>query len=83
MYFPLGFAQEYFTLITRGQSLLHLPINMYCELSRSCSGFRIKTGIISELAQELAKNARAKYLDGMLTADVVMTLVPDLSKQTA
>ena len=56
---------------------------MYCELSRSCSGFRIKTGIISELAQELAKNARAKYLDGMLTADVVMTLVPDLSKQTA
>ena len=31
LYFPLTFAQEYFTLITRGQSLVHLP-NMHCEL---------------------------------------------------
>ena len=33
--FPLAFAQEYFTLITRGQSLVHLPINMHCELLKS------------------------------------------------
>ena len=35
LYFPLAFVQEYFTLITRGQSLVHLPINMHCELLES------------------------------------------------
>ena len=35
LYFPLSFAQEYFTLITNGQSLVHLPINMHCEVLES------------------------------------------------
>ena len=35
LYFHLAFAQEYFTLITRGQSLFHLPINMHCEVLES------------------------------------------------
>ena len=37
LYFPLAFAQEYFTLIIRGQSLVHLPINMHCELLESAT----------------------------------------------
>ena len=35
LYFPLAFAQEHFTLITCGQSLVHLPINMHCEVLES------------------------------------------------
>ena len=35
LYFALAFAQEYFTLITCGQSLVHLPINMHCEVLES------------------------------------------------
>ena len=35
LYFPLGFVQEYFTFITRGQSLVHLPINIHCEVLES------------------------------------------------
>ena len=35
LYFPLAFAEEYFMLITCGQSLVHLPFNMHCEVLKS------------------------------------------------
>ena len=41
LYFPLAFAQEYFTLINGGQFLLHLPSNTHFYLRDFSLLFRL------------------------------------------